>query len=150
MIPMKDALIVDIVDLIHAVCYYTSKELSPLRVNNTIYLLQSATLSWYMCPLTNVVFKKVDGVGVVLESPDRELINSLVDLWRYRTLPYKTASDIINDTWTWHAWIASLMKGYNRFSTKQIINIVENTRTVSKFNNGDVITTMDIWRTLNE
>ena len=58
MIPMKDTPTVDIVDLVHAVCYYTSKELSPLRISNTIYLLQSATLSWYMCPLTNVIFKK--------------------------------------------------------------------------------------------
>lgn len=150
MIPMKKAPTVDVVSLVHAICYYTKKELSPLRVVNTLYLLQSATLSWYMCPLTDVAFKKVDGAGVVLESPDEELINDIVNIWCERTLPYKSASDIINETWTWHAWIAGLMRGYNRFSTRQIVNIVENTRTVSKFNNGDIITTSDIWRTLNE
>ena len=151
MIPMKQgAPTVDIMDLVGSVCFYTKKELSPIRVGNIIYLLQSATLSWYMCPLVDVSFKKKDGVGVLLEHKDKVLIIEKIDTWRYRTISPKAASDIIQKTFSWNPWIGQLMSGYNRFSTKQIIDIVENTRTVSKFKDGNIITTMDIWRSLNE
>ena len=150
MMPMKQgAPTADILDLVDAVCFYTKKDLSPIRVGNTIYLLQSATLSWHMCSLVDVSFKKKDGVGVLLETPDKVLIIEKIDTWRYRTLTPKRISKIIDRTWNWNPWIASVVRGYNGFSTKQIISIVENTRTVSKFKDDDIITTMDIWRSLN-
>ena len=151
MIPMKQGTpTVDILDLVDAVCFYTKKELSPIRVGNIIYLLQSATLSWHMCPLVDVGFKKKDGVGVLLEHKDKVLIIEKIDTWHYRTISPKAASDIIQKTFNWNPWIGQLMSGYKGFSTKQIVDIVESTRTVSKFKDGDIITTMDIWRTLNE
>ena len=150
MIPMKQGTpTVDIMDLIDSVCFYTQKELSPIRVSNIIYLLQSATLSWYGHALTDVSFKKKDGIGVLLEHKDKVLIIEKIDTWRYRTIPPKTTSDIAQKTFNWNLWIGQLMSGYKGFSTRQIVDIVENTRTVSKFKDGDIITTMDIWRSLN-
>ena len=150
MIPMKQgAPPIDIMDLVDTVCFYTREELSYLRVSNMVYILQSATLSWYMCPLTDVSFKKKDGVGVLLEHKDKVLLIEKIDTWRYRTIPPKTTSDITQKTFNWNLWIGQLMNGYKGFSTKQIVDIVENTRTVSKFKDGDIITTMDIWRSLN-
>ena len=151
MMPMKtDRPVLDIVDVVDAICFYTREELSLLRVSNMVYVLQSATLSWYMCPLTDVGFKKTNELGVVLETPEKVLISLIVDNWRYATPPRKPEPEIVKRTRIWHRWMAENIRAYNRFSTKQIVDIVENNRTVSKFNNGDIITTMDIWRSQNE
>lgn len=57
--PMRtDRPVLDIVDVVDTVCFYTGEELSLLRVSNMVYILQSATLSRYMCPLTDVGFRK--------------------------------------------------------------------------------------------